>query len=149
MTFTIKPWSSHPEDLRAVSHVLTYGVEAISFHEHMPVHPGFDCRDMLAELFATVTDGRDFADIFGPRMPFLYNTVLANPWYMRFLRHLVDGDAAMRSFVNRHAISCILRYLVHEKLDTLQVGSRLFWFGCWFPLSKDWLTHAFGALAGC
>lgn len=38
-------------------------------------------------------DPRDFADILSPRMPFIFDTILANRWYIKFARHLVESDA--------------------------------------------------------
>lgn len=119
LTFSLKPWCTRPMDVRSVSHILTFGLPAISFFEHASP-PGLDAREALADLFTAITDGREFADIFAPRMSYIFDLILANRWYLRFLKHLVDGDAAARTFVNRHAIATILRFLVKEKLQTLQ-----------------------------
>lgn len=86
----------------------------------MQPHATFDVRELFADLFTVLQDGRDFTDIFAPRMDFIYETILANRWYIRLVRHLVEGDTATRSFVNRYMISCILRYIVAEKLHVLE-----------------------------
>ena len=119
LPFVLRPWSSRPNDVRSVSHILSFGLPAISFFEHTSP-PGFDSRDALADLFTSITDGREFADIFAPRMNYLFELILSNRWYMRFLRHLIEGEAASRSFVNRHAIATVLRFLVAEKLHALE-----------------------------
>jgi hypothetical protein len=129
MNFAVKPWTTRPGDVRAVSHVLSYGIPAIIFFQHHTLLVGFDSRELLADLFTTLTDGRDFAEIFGPRMGFLYSTVLANRWYMRVVRHLIEGEPASRSFVNRNMIACMLRFLVAEKLHTLEVSGAFSWRG--------------------
>jgi hypothetical protein len=116
--FPIPPWGTRPSDVRSISHILSFGLPAISFFEHASP-PGFDAREALAELFTQISDGREFADIFAPRMPYIFDLILSNRWYMRFLRHLIEGDAAARTFVNRYSIATVLRFLVAEKLHTL------------------------------
>jgi hypothetical protein len=116
--FPIAPWGTRPNDVRSISHILSFGLPAISFFETASP-PGFDAREALAELFTQISDGREFADIFAPRMSYIFDLILANRWYMRFLRHLIEGDAAARTFVNRYSIATVLRFLVAEKLHTL------------------------------
>lgn len=116
--FPIAPWGTRPNDVRSISHILSFGLPAISFFEHASP-PGFDAREALAELFTQISDGREFADIFAPRMSSIFDLILANRWYMRFLRHLIEGDAAARTYVNRYSIATVLRFLVAEKLHTL------------------------------
>lgn len=120
LTFTIKPWSSKRSDVLAVSRILYYGLPAILFFS-TPSPSNFDAREMLADIFTAITDGRDFADVFDRRMPFLYDLMLANSWYIKFLRYLVEGEASRKTLSNRHAIVCILRYLVTSKLEKLDV----------------------------
>lgn len=120
LTFSIKPWSSKRSDVLAVSRILYYGLPAILFFS-TPFPTNFDAREMLADIFTAITDGRDFADVFDRRMPFLYELMLANSWYIKFLRHLVEGEASRKTLSNRHAIVCILRYLVTSKLEKLDV----------------------------
>jgi len=116
--FPIAPWVTRPKDFRSISHILSFGLPAILFFEHAS-SPNFDAREALAELFTQISDGREFADIFAPRMSSIFDLILANRWYMRFLRHLIEGDAAARTFVNRYSVATLLRFLVAEKLHTL------------------------------
>ena len=118
ITFPIKPWSTRPADVRAISHILTYGLPAISFFEQVSP-PGFDAREALADLFTAITDPRELTDIFAPRMNFLFDLVLANKWYMRFMKHLIDGEPSAKALVNRYALANLLRFLVAEKLPTM------------------------------
>ena len=100
-----------------MSHVVTFGLPAIAFYESLPYAQ--DMREGFAEVFTVLQDGRDYVDILGPRMSFIYNLVLENRWYMKIVRHMIDSDSAMKNMVNRYAIVCIVRFLVNEKLWTL------------------------------
>ena len=54
-------------------------------------------------------------------MPALYAAVLRNRWYGKVLRYMVEGDAALKSHANRHAMATLLRFLVAEKMGALAV----------------------------
>lgn len=141
MTFTVKPWTSRPADIRGVADILTLGFQAISFYEEGMAPLNWNAREVFADLFTVLTDPREFAEIFAPRMSFLYDLVLAKHWYMHSFRHLLEGENAKRSFVDRSAAACYLRFLVSEKLHTLDDPDS--------PEGKltiEWLEMCFDAL---
>lgn len=120
--FKPKPWSSRPQDIRCVANILVYGLPAILFFNNPSSNINMDPRDTLADLFAALDNGRDFAEIFSPRMGIIFDYILSNKWYLRFIQQLLEIDPAPagRTHVNRYALDCLLRFLINEKLVALE-----------------------------
>ena len=39
-----------------------------------------------------IQDGRDFADVLSPKLPFVFDMAAKDPFYLHVIRHLVEGD---------------------------------------------------------
>ncbi|KAI3434549.1 hypothetical protein D9Q98_002622 [Chlorella vulgaris] len=120
LSFPVKTWSVRSGDVRIVSRLITFGLPALAFYKAVP-HPSVDMREQFADLFTVLQDGRDFADVVSPKLSFVFDMASSNPYFERVIQHLVEGDTAARSGVNRYMIALIFRFLVAEKkLDVLQ-----------------------------
>lgn len=86
----------------------------------MPGVQNFDARDIMSEMYRVITDPHDFVDVFAPNVPFIFETVLANKWYLGFVRNILEEQSSTKTYSNRYAVACILDYLVQEKLDLLK-----------------------------
>lgn len=40
-------------------------------------------------------DGRDFADVISPKLPFMFDMAARNRFYFHVIKHLVEGEAGM------------------------------------------------------
>ncbi|KAL4439666.1 hypothetical protein ABPG75_002667 [Micractinium tetrahymenae] len=120
LSFPAKTWSTRAGDVRIVSRLITFGLPALAFYEAAP-HPSVDMREQFADLFTVLQDGRDFADVVSPKLPLIFEMATSNRFYLHVIRHLVEGDTAARSGVNRYMIALLLQFIVAEKkLDVLQ-----------------------------
>lgn len=101
--------------------ILKSGLRFISFFENLvPGVQNFDARDIMSEMYRAITDPHDFIDVFAPNVSFIFETVLANKWYLGFVRNILEEQSSTKTFSNRYAVACILDYLVQEKLDRLK-----------------------------
>ncbi|PSC74456.1 transformation transcription domain-associated -like [Micractinium conductrix] len=122
LAFPVKTWSVRIGDVRIVSRLITFGLPALAFYEAVP-HPSVDMREQFADLFTVLQDGRDFADVVSPKLPFLFEMASKNRYYFHVIQHLVEGEAAVRAGVNRYMVALLLQFIVAEKkLDALQDG---------------------------
>ena len=126
----IKPWSSRKSDVRILCQILRSALRFISLFERLvPTIQNFDPRDLLREMYSVIMDQNEYVNVVGPNIPFIFETVVANSWYLGFVRNLIEEEAVSenrsRTYSNRYAIACILDYLVSEKIDCLHdVKSR-------------------------
>jgi hypothetical protein len=125
LSFPVKIWSVHAGDVRVVSRLITFGLPALAFYEALP-HPSVDMREQFADLFTVLQDGRDFADVVSPKLPFVFNLAAGNRFYFHIIQRLVEGEAAARSGVNRYMIALLLQFIVAEKkLEAVQASTRV------------------------
>ena len=126
----IKPWCSRKSDVRVLCQILKAALRFISLFERLvPSIQNFDPRDVLREMYSVIMDQNEYVNVVGPNIPFIFETVVANAWYIGFVRNLIEEETASenrsRTFSNRYAIACILNHLVSEKIDALEdVKSR-------------------------
>ena len=126
----IKPWSSRKADVRVLCQILKSALRFISLFERLvPSIQNFDPRDVLREMYSVITDQNEYVNVVAPNVPYIIETVIANSWYLGFVRNLIEEETASdnrnRTFSNRYAIACILNYLVNEKIGALRdVNSR-------------------------
>ena len=117
----IKSWSSRKADVRTLSQIMKSALRFISFFENLvPSIQSFDPRDVLCEMYNVIVDAHDYTDVVGPNVPFIFDTVLSNSWYLGFVRGLLEEESSTRAYSNRYAIACILNYLVTHKTHALK-----------------------------
>jgi hypothetical protein len=120
----IKPWCSRKSDVRVMCQIMKSALRFISLFERLvPTIQNFDPRDVLREMYSVIMDQNEYVNVVGPNIPFIFETLVANSWYIGFVRNLIEEETASenrnRTFSNRYAIACILNHLVSEKIDAL------------------------------
>jgi transformation/transcription domain-associated protein len=121
----IKPWSSRKSDVRILCEIMRSALKFISIFERLvPSIQNFDPRDVLREMYNVIMDHNEYVNVVAPNMPYIFELVLANPWYLGFVKNLLEEDSSSESrnktYSNRYAIACVLNYLVEEKIDALK-----------------------------
>ena len=92
----------------------------ISFFESLvPGIQNFDPRDVLCEMYSVIMDQHEYVGIVSPNVPYIFEAVLSNDWYLGFVRNLLEEESSTRTYSNRYAIACILNFLVSSKIDCL------------------------------
>ncbi len=54
-----------------------------------------ESRITRVHFAAALQDGRDFADVVSPKLPFMFEMAASNRFYFHVIRHLVEGEAGM------------------------------------------------------
>ena len=117
----MKPWSTRGSDVRILSEIIEYILGFISFFEHLIPHvPNFDPRLVLAEMYSVITDANEYANLFAPRLGFIFDITVSNKWYLHFIKNLIEEDSSGRTYSNRYAVACLIDFLVTNKMDTLR-----------------------------
>jgi hypothetical protein len=55
-------------------------------------------REQFADLFTVLQDGRDFADVIAPKLPFMFAMAAKDVYYLHIFQHLVEGDTGDKRF---------------------------------------------------
>jgi hypothetical protein len=62
---------------------------------------------------ASLQDGRDFADVLSPKLPFMFGMALQNPYYIRIIQHLVEGDTGLWLGIMSGCVHSLLLSMCH------------------------------------
>lgn len=93
----------------------------ISFFESLvPGIQNFDPRDVLCEMYSVIMDQHEYIGVVAPNVPYIFEAVLSNDWYLGFVRNLLEEESSTRTYSNRYAIACILNFLISSKIDALK-----------------------------
>ena len=57
-----------------------------------PTSDTADNKTSAVRLQCALQDGRDFADVVSPKLPFIFDMAASNRYYLHIIQHLVEGD---------------------------------------------------------